>query len=181
MCRSSNGCTAAKQLPPIAPCATRDAALEPRPPSVGGQNCGSGLGDSAGSLTVKLSNSRIPEDFGGDAGSPLWKLVPQQVPTELVSEATQRRLELAQESLRCSHADAAPQGSATGRVLPRMAMDVDGLLQHDAGLRMALALQGQSGAAGVQVQSRAGGLKMQRSRGIARGPRSESAMAAWKG
>lgn len=163
---------------------TPDAALQQRPPSVGGQNCGSGLGDCAGSLTVKLSSSHSgPADFAGDARSPLWKLVPPQAVAELVSEATQRRLELAEENLRCTHDNNASQGSAAGRVLalPRLAQDVDDLLHHDAGLRMALVLQGQSGAAGVQVHARAGGLKMQRSRATARRQRTESAMAAWKG
>lgn len=110
-----------------------------------------------------------------------------------MSEASQRRLELAEESLRCMHDHKALQGTAgagghgsgaaggKAGVLPRLAKDVDELLRHDAGLRMALALQGKAGAAGVQVQARSGGLKMQRSRAPAGSLRKESAIAAWKG
>lgn len=173
----------ARQLPPITPCTTPDRLQETLTPSVAGRTCGSALADHSGSLTVKLSAAV----GNAGSGSPLWKLLPQQTAAELGSEASQRRLELADESLRCMHDDKAVEAGGAAKaqgLLPQLGKDVDDLLQHDAGLRMALALQGQSGAAGVlpvPASVRHGGLQMHRSRALARSQRSESAMAAWKG
>eukprot|EP00892_Ulva_mutabilis_P012193 jgi/Ulvmu1/9346/UM050_0098.1 len=179
----------ARQLPPLTPCPTPDVPSGRISPTVGGRACGSGLSDPTGSITVKLSSTGAAS--AADGGSPLWKLLPQHSAAELVSEASQRRLEVADESLRCMHDEKVPggpqaaAGGCTGpKKVPRqLVKDLNELLQQDAGLRMALALQGQSGpgAAGSHATQRHASLKMLRSRAPAKHQRSESAIAAWKG